>query len=611
MKTAKGILAGFFSILFVLTFLSLPKAEVASGAVYGQERPFHTRTSEAERIAFTSHRDGYAQIYVMETDGANVQQLTSYPANHWFSTWSPDGQRIAFASNQDGNAEIYVMNSDGSDQSNITNNPADDRDPEWSLTGPQIVFRSNRDGNGEIYVINADGSNARRLTNHPAEDGQPAWSPDGQKVVFVSYRDGNNEIYVMNADGSNLKRLTTDPAPDWVPAWSPDGTTIAFASQRDGNAEIYLMNADGSNQRNITWHPGDDRDPSWSPDSSRLAFQSYRDGNAEIYVMNADGSNQSNITHNPADDEQAAWEPARSVECVAPSGLDMCALQPGDILLQAGPVKPGTPGWEPYRLMIKIGGSYFTHSALYLGMIADPVHPAQVNHRIAQAGVKCEPVSCPADEVQETQLAETYWYTGESITDWAVVRPGVGQNIKDAAIRYARDKAAEDDVRFQMIPMPSRDDEHKFYCSKLVWKAYEKTGVEVSQVRGIDPAMRLAGYVTPDSLYNGSPEVQSKPGMSSKRRLLIDVWSPVHLIIVDPKGRRTGFDPATGLALSEIPDTSYSGSDAEIETIAVTGINDASGWRLTMTGYTTGVYTLQTAYLDTRTRIEAVLLMTN
>ena len=117
------------------------------------------------------------------------------------------------------------MNTDGANLINLTNHPAEDRSPAWSPDGRQIAFNSNRDGNTEIYVMNADGTNPINLTNHPAEDRGPAWSPDGMQIAFSTDRDRNDdgtknaEIYVMNTDGTNLINLTNHPAVDRGPSW--------------------------------------------------------------------------------------------------------------------------------------------------------------------------------------------------------------------------------------------------------------------------------------------------------------------------------------------------------------------------------------------------------
>ena len=134
------------------------------------------------QIAFSSNRDGPAhvihgwptsEIYVMNADGRNQRRLTNNRADDWSPSWSPDGRRIAFISERDGHAhprvpgwftsEIYVMDADGGNQQNLTNHPSDDRSPSWSPDGTRIVFESDRDNdrghNIEIYVMDADGSN--------------------------------------------------------------------------------------------------------------------------------------------------------------------------------------------------------------------------------------------------------------------------------------------------------------------------------------------------------------------------------------------------------------------------------------------------------------------
>ena len=49
----------------------------------------------------------------MNADGTSQTRLTNNPASDYDPAYSPTAQKIAFTSKRDGNDEIYVMNADG------------------------------------------------------------------------------------------------------------------------------------------------------------------------------------------------------------------------------------------------------------------------------------------------------------------------------------------------------------------------------------------------------------------------------------------------------------------------------------------------------------------
>jgi hypothetical protein len=243
--------------------------------------------------------------------------------------------------------------------------------------------------------------------------------------------------------------------------------------------------------------------------------------------------------------------------CQTPSGLDVCALRPGDILLKTGP-KRGDCG-RKYRAVYNLGGTYFTHSALYLGRVADPY--GNVGPRIAEAR---RPSEDDADEVWETWLSDTQFATGECVTDWAVVRPDASAEAIQGAVAYARRKAAEDGIIFDI--KASKGDPVKFYCSKLVWKSYlegSPNGPDLEADRGLGSLVFGSNWVTPDDLFYSSPVVQEMPVSTGQaiRRGFFYIWSQGDLTFMDPEGRWVEYDPATGDILGEVspirPDRSF------------------------------------------------------
>ena len=103
----------------------------------------------------------------------------------------------------DGDWEIFVVNSDGTGLKQLTSNKEADILPVISGDGKKIAFVSNLDGtreSNEIFTINSDGTVLTRLTSNKASDIRPSISRDGGRIAFQSDVDGDWEIYVIAQD---------------------------------------------------------------------------------------------------------------------------------------------------------------------------------------------------------------------------------------------------------------------------------------------------------------------------------------------------------------------------------------------------------------------------
>jgi Tol biopolymer transport system component len=177
------------------------------------------------RIVFTSVRDGDMEIYSMKGDGSDVRRLTNRPGPDGGPFYSPDGKQIVFRGRPSSGAEledyrsllkeglwrptsleIYVMNSDGSNVRQVTKNGHANFAPYFTPDGRRIIFASNmHDPKGrdfDLYLIGVDGTGQERVTWNPTFDSFPMFSADGRKLVFASNRnaakEGDTNIFIAD-----------------------------------------------------------------------------------------------------------------------------------------------------------------------------------------------------------------------------------------------------------------------------------------------------------------------------------------------------------------------------------------------------------------------------
>lgn len=190
----------------------------------------HSSTEEHEpsfspddsKIAFSrlvNHSGGYSctEVFTMNTDGSDVKQLTDLAKVDGDPVWSPDGTKIAFSSMRAASTDIWIMNPDGSNPQNLTGSPVGvyNLEPYWTPDSSSILFNRIQDACGNIYIMKRDGAEVKSLTHNAVHEGDPAVSTDGRMVIY--YRDA--QIYRMNIDGSNVVNLTDNGYYNGSPTW--------------------------------------------------------------------------------------------------------------------------------------------------------------------------------------------------------------------------------------------------------------------------------------------------------------------------------------------------------------------------------------------------------
>lgn len=234
------------------------------------ELPAENQPISTERIIFYAeiNSDTY-DIYSILPDGSNLINLTNNPAEDMGAACSLDSQKIAFVSDRTGVEQIYLMDTVGGQIQQLTN--IQEFGPSNLIwIDPFTILFWNGFGDIGYYTVDIETLEITAQSNEYGEgiaSESFVLSPDETAAVENRLDTEKNlfQIFLHNTDGEFQLSPYDSEFTYMYATWSPNSQTIGFSSDQSGNFEIFIMDQSGNIVRQLTNNPGRDFIACWLP----------------------------------------------------------------------------------------------------------------------------------------------------------------------------------------------------------------------------------------------------------------------------------------------------------------------------------------------------------
>lgn len=307
--------------------------------------------AQKKLIAFSSDatKNDKQQIFIMDTDGDNVQQVCFLNLDCYSPAFSPDGKKIIFSATNKLSDFLYMVNLDDTSTFRFPVFVDGGVDPHFSPDGKSLMYRSERELSNNIYIMDIE-SGEQFVVSDGSLATHGEYSPDGNKMIFSSSLDQNfdlalldltdttenaqktiiatkdAEIYgtispdgklvafssfdinykgtlkVCDINGKNVKVISSSGS-SYNGKFSPDGKYLAFITNKSGNYDLYICKTDGSNMKQISSESGNTLEFEWASDSKHIVYDNQSDDVSSVWYANIENGSKQNLTGDKANNK--------------------------------------------------------------------------------------------------------------------------------------------------------------------------------------------------------------------------------------------------------------------------------------------------------------------
>lgn len=230
--------------------------------------------------------DLLGDIFIMPMTGGRATALRSGLAYEVQPRFSPDGTKILFTSDAGGADNIWVMDVDGSNAEQLTsekfrllNNPS------WHPNGNYFAarkhFTSTRSlGAGEIWLYHRSGGAGVQLTerkNDQQDVNEPFFSPDGRYIYFSEdmypggffqyNKDPNNQIFIIrryDTKNSKTENIIGGSGSAFRPTPSNDGKYLAYIRRDRTKTQLVIHQLETGEEYSLYSELSKDQQEAWT-----------------------------------------------------------------------------------------------------------------------------------------------------------------------------------------------------------------------------------------------------------------------------------------------------------------------------------------------------------
>ena len=208
-------------------------------------------------LYYSTYKNVFADIIRHDLTTGRRQVFANYPGANMSPSVSPDGKKVAMILSRSGSPDLWVCDSDGKNLKQLTKTREAEASPTWSPDNRTICFSSEAGGQSALYTITTAGGAMKKVKGAYGLCTEPDWSPDGKWIAYTKQSGRNFTIWVVDTRTGNARELVAGEDPSWA------GNSRNLIMTR-GQSRLSVLDVPTKQSKDIARVSGASTEASWS-----------------------------------------------------------------------------------------------------------------------------------------------------------------------------------------------------------------------------------------------------------------------------------------------------------------------------------------------------------